>query len=382
MASPGDGDLLPQGNNEDYLGGENSQNNRKDDDTVKSKAAEFETTVLEVLYDLKKGLAGVENRVASLEDQQSLAPRGAAALPGGRESSTGRLTPQGQSSTTRRVPNSTPQLQSSLSPGEEWGDNVDVSMDYTVEDWESDSGDTPSSTKLFKVEERTEKLLANHFSAAVSNPTRRQWKEKYGAPNLTATACPNLDKVIKSRLTTLTKSRDKQLAKQQALLLDAVGPITHILEGAAKGELTQKTALDAAQTALKLLGNASAHMSRERRKNAIQSMNSRLVDMAEDDSLYKEAAPCLFGDGFCKKAKERDDELKCLSQTTKPTSHTRANTLFRGGRSSSSNSYQTRGGSGQDYYRGRGRGSQRGQRYQPYQSYQRYQKPKKDDKKN
>ena len=91
-------------------------------------------------------------------------------------------------------------------------------------------------------------------------------RDKYGAPNIPAIACPSLDKVIKGRLSAETKSRDKQISKQQALCLDAVGPLTHILEEAAKGELTQKAALEAAQTALKLLGNASALASRERRR--------------------------------------------------------------------------------------------------------------------
>jgi len=55
---------------------------------------------------------------------------------------------------------------------------VEVSMDYAAEaDWDKDPGDDPTpDTKLFKVEERTEKFLTCHFSAAVGNPTRRQWK--------------------------------------------------------------------------------------------------------------------------------------------------------------------------------------------------------------
>ena len=36
--------------------------------------------------------------------------------------------------------------------------------------------------------------------------------------------------------------------------------------------------------------------------------------MADDDAIYKTAASSLFGEGFCKKAKGRDDELKCLNQ--------------------------------------------------------------------
>lgn len=155
------------------------------------------------------------------------------------------------------------------------------------------------------------------------------------------------------------------MAKHQSLALDAVGPLTYILETAAKGELTQKAAMEAAQTALKLLGNASMHANRDRRKAALQSMNARLTDMAEDDAIYKSAAPALFGEGFCKKAKERDDELKCLNQampsSAKPSStHTRGSTLFRGGRSYKSHASR---GTGQDY-RGRRGGYQRSHPYQ------------------
>ena len=140
-----------------------------------------------------------------------------------------------------------------------------------------------------------------------------------GAPNTSATACPNLDKMIKGRLPAVTKSQDKRLARQQALLLDAVGPTIHILEEAAEGELTQKSALEAAQTALKLLGNVSANISREHRKNAIQSMNAKLVDMAwrrMTPSTKMLLAPSLFGEGFYKKAKDRDEELRCLNQAS------------------------------------------------------------------
>ena len=38
--------------------------------------------------------------------------------------------------------------------------------------------------------------------------------------------------------------------------------------------------------------------------NALSDRNPNLKDMAEEDSLYKEAAPKLFGDGFSKKAKD------------------------------------------------------------------------------
>ena len=44
-------------------------------------------------------------------------------------------------------------------------------------------------------------------------------------------------------------------------------------------------------------------------------MNPSLTDLAKDDEAFGKAAPFLFGEGFAKKAKERDEELK---SSTKP----------------------------------------------------------------
>ena len=55
-------------------------------------------------------------------------------------------------------------------------------------------------------------------------------------------------------------------------------------------------------------------------KYVLGDLNPRLTDMADEDEQYREAPPNLFGDGFAKKAKERDKELKALQ---KATSHSR-----------------------------------------------------------
>ena len=41
--------------------------------------------------------------------------------------------------------------------------------------------------KLFPVSEQTEKFLISHFTTVVS---RRQWRDKFGAPDTSVTACP------------------------------------------------------------------------------------------------------------------------------------------------------------------------------------------------
>lgn len=344
-----------------------------DNEEVRRKPDPFQR-ILAKLDDLENGMQSIHSRVQDLEAQRA-------------PTESRDLEPSAKVQRTSEVRNATPRVQTSqrevappvASSAESqdaqqrlWADEpLEVSMDYEAEIiWEQEAeDDTPDAKgiKLFKVDDRTDKFLAGHFSNAVPNQTRRQWRDKYnGAPNTSATACPNMDKVVKTRLSAVTKSQDKQLAKQQALFLDAVGPITYLLEEATKGELTQKKAVEAAQTALKLLGNASAHANRERRRNALQAMNPRLVDMADDDSIYKTAAPALFGDGFCKKAKERDEELRCLNQATSSKtgfSQSKGNNFFRGGRSYKYKSQQHPRGIGQDT-RGRKRGSF--QRSYPY----------------
>ncbi len=74
------------------------------------------------------------------------------------------------------------------------------------------------------------------------------------------------------------------------------------------------------------------------------------------------SAPALFGDGFAKKAKERDEELKCLNQVTKTSLHPTRATFFRGGHPQRYRPQYS--GSGQNYHRGRRGGFQRRRPYQ------------------
>ncbi len=86
-------------------------------------------------------------------------------------------------------------------------------------------------------------------------------------------------------------------------MLDAVGPMTKILEEAASGQLAPKLAVEAAQSALKFLGNAHSHANRERRRNALGNMNPRLTDMAEDDRIFKYAGTSLLARALARRPK-------------------------------------------------------------------------------
>eukprot|EP00117_Sycon_ciliatum_P035129 scpid47736/ scgid26689/ len=171
-----------------------------------------------------------------------------------------------------------------------------------------------------------------------------------------------MDTMVKSRLHTATKSRDKVLLKQQALLLDAVGPLTYVLEEAGKETLTVQATVEACQRALAFIGNANMHLNRERPRNAILCMNRDLAEMADDDDTFKMSAPQLFGDGFSRKAKERSKELKCLSQAVSSRGgKASTRSFFRGGRAN----HAPRGG-----HSNRGSFNQNGNQFRPYSGNQ------------
>ena len=154
-----------------------------------------------------------------------------------------------------------------------------------IPSWDEEAEDDQKTTgvKLFKTSKKTEAFVKQSFTTTDPNQQCRQWREKIGAPNTPFTACPSM----KSCLSASAKTWDRTLAKHHALMLDAVGPITHILEEAAKGQLTPKTAVEAAQTALKLLGNALMQVNQECRRCAIESLNPSLMDLADEDDLFK-----------------------------------------------------------------------------------------------
>ena len=69
-------------------------------------------------------------------------------------------------------------------------------------------------------------------------------------------------------------------------MLDAVAYLVHIVETAQSGNLTIDTSVKAAKLALHLLANASAHVSKERRKTALEDLNKDLQTLADDDERF------------------------------------------------------------------------------------------------
>lgn len=204
-------------------------------------------------------------------------------------------------------------------PSRLWADRqVDEVPDYsTPVTWDDEEEDTTMvGQKLFAVSEGTEKLLRESFTKAMPNSARRQLRERNGDPKCPPTRIPKLDKMVRDRMSQGSVKLDRSLARLKALSVYATGPLASLIEQGNRGELTTEKAVAMAKTAIRFLGNASLQFNRERRKRAIEEMNGKLVELADKDEIFADAAPALFGDRFAKEAKEREDQLRCLDRAS------------------------------------------------------------------
>ena len=173
---------------------------------------------------------------------------------------------------------------------------------------EGDSDDQESGT--LKLSSSTTKIVEDAFGHSISNERRRSLKRKQPIPDTPFTKCPKLDPTIQSRLPKPAKDTDRNLARLQTLVLDAAASLLSTLESARNGSLTPKSAAESAQLALKLLGNASANISTERRRKATTYLNPELATLIDDEDTFREAAPLLFGKTFDQQARDHMEAVK------------------------------------------------------------------------
>ena len=179
---------------------------------------------------------------------------------------------------------------------------------------EGSETETAGKTSTFEVSEETKTLLQTCFSLPrpANNKTHSAWIAQFEVPQGEETRCPKLDTIIKNELPRDTLETDRKLSRLQNFLLDEVGPLA-----AAHDHLVSTDDPDpdrvqqAIQLALRILGNASAQFSQERRSKALARLNPDLKSLVEDEDFSK-LAPFLFGPGFEKKAKERSEAVTCL----------------------------------------------------------------------
>ena len=104
-----------------------------------------------------------------------------------------------------------------------------------LEDEVEGQGDSPvdrtggNKICLTQVHECTEDFLRKAFTA-VSSTDRRQLRQQFIVLDMPFTTAPRLDKVMAAECSKSLKSADNLLSRIQALFLDAMGPLSGLLE--------------------------------------------------------------------------------------------------------------------------------------------------------
>ena len=89
---------------------------------------------------------------------------------------------------------------------------------------------------MVEVSETTAKFLQDKCTRRVPNSERREASDCYPVPKALATRTLQLDPFMRPEASLATRAADKQLAKMQTLLLDAIAPLTSLLEVHFKGK--------------------------------------------------------------------------------------------------------------------------------------------------
>ena len=243
-----------------------------------------------------------------------------------------------------------------------------------LEDEVEGQGDSPvdctggDKVCLTQVHKSTEDFLCKAFTA-VSNTDRRQIRQEFIVPDTPFTTAPRLDKVMAVECSKSLKSADNSLSRIQALFLDAVGPLSGLLEKVNTGtEISIEDMEGAVKAALTFIGNASSQCTSLRRTGILEEYNKDLVSFGQESAeLFASATNTLFGPSFPEKAAEHIKQLQTLRQARGSVS--KSNQVFS---KAPSHGYTQRGGkytlqrrqATQPYYKGgaRGRGAYSSQR--------------------
>lgn len=167
--------------------------------------------------------------------------------------------------------------------------------------------------RLTHVQKSTEDFLRKTFTA-ISNIDRRQLKQQFIVPDTLFTTAPWLDKVMAGECSKSLKSTDNSLSIIQTLFLDAVGPLSELLEKVNNGtEVSINDMEGAVKAALAFVGNASSQYTLLRRTGILEEYNKDLVSFGQESAeLFVSATNTLFGPSFPEKAAEHIKQLQTL----------------------------------------------------------------------
>ena len=164
-------------------------------------------------------------------------------------------------------------LPSSRIPGTSWSEEMDIVQPLDGEDT-PDTATCSEGARIAEVSEATAGLLKRSF-VSIKNEKRLQVRNVYALLKVAVTKAPTLDQVMGSQCSKLTKLNDWSLSRVQALMLDALAPLTEVMEQFnSEAELSSEVIAKAVEDAIKLLGNASSQMSSLRRTRVLQEYNT------------------------------------------------------------------------------------------------------------
>ena len=146
--------------------------------------------------------------------------------------------------------------------------------------------DEDAAVDLVSVSSETHHLLTSACTRSVSNSTRKRIRGHYQLPRVVATKSPNLDAFLKTEFPAHAKGLDKELAKVQSFVLDALAPVTSLLER----DLSPSAVYEAAVATTELIGNANARISRLQREKIVGAINKSLLPLAQDEDAYRPLA--------------------------------------------------------------------------------------------
>jgi len=200
-------------------------------------------------------------------------------------------------------------------------DNESLLTQELVGKTSAETEDASDGAQLVQVLPTTKEHLVSAF-VSLNNSQHRQIRTQFIQPNLPFTRTPIPDKMMADECSKSTKSPNHQLAHIQMFILDAVGPLSNILDringeihriqedSKAKPEIGLDDVAGEIKAALTLVGNASAQYSILQRTKVLEEYNKQLLSFCNDrEAEFKAAVPQLFGQAFAKDASDYLDQL-------------------------------------------------------------------------
>lgn len=166
----------------------------------------------------------------------------------------------------------------------------------------------PAAKRKFVPTEEVKKFLDAVSLKPLKNEKRKTTMNRYPVPACDPAHPPVLDESVASLVPKSAKTYDSFLSKLQRFTLDAMGPLTWLLDEKEQG---REVDVDSAvRASLTLLGNASAHFSVERRRSMLKHLNKDLKPLAEAE--FPNRGAHLFGEDIGKRAKKMAENVSAL----------------------------------------------------------------------